>query len=57
MGSSEGVGYLIMDARQFNQTSIVFVGIIIFAGVGTATDSLVKFLEKKLLRWRDSYKG
>ncbi len=29
MGSSEGVGYMIMDARQFSQTNKVFVGIII----------------------------
>ncbi|NMO94897.1 ABC transporter permease [Paenibacillus lemnae] len=57
MGSSEGIGYLIMDARQFSQTSIVFVGIIIFAVVGKATDSFVRYLERKLLKWRDAYTG
>ncbi|QRG66743.1 ABC transporter permease [Brevibacillus choshinensis] len=57
MGSSEGVGYLIMDARQFSQTAIVFVGIVIFALVGKATDSLVRFLEKRWLKWRDNYNG
>ncbi|GEB32511.1 MULTISPECIES: ABC transporter permease [Brevibacillus] len=57
MGSSEGVGYLIMDARQFSQTSIVFVGIVIFALVGKATDSLVRYLEKKWLKWREHYSG
>lgn len=57
MGSSEGVGYLIMDARYFSITSLVFVGILIFAIVGKLTDSLVKLLEKRLLRWRDSYLG
>ena len=57
MGSSEGIGYLIMDARQFSQTSIVFVGIIIFAIVGKATDSFVRYLERRLLRWRDSFNG
>lgn len=57
MGSSEGVGFLIMDARYFSITSLVFVGIIIFAIVGKLTDSLVKLLEKRLLRWRDSYLG
>lgn len=57
MGSSEGVGYMIMDARQFTQTDIVFVGIIIFALVGKVTDSLVRYLESKLLKWRESYKG
>nr|WP_312875674.1 ABC transporter permease [Paenibacillus planticolens] len=57
MGSSEGVGYLILDARQFSQTAIVFVGILIFAFVGKGSDSLVRVLEKKLLKWRDSFKG
>ncbi|MDQ0920271.1 ABC transporter permease [Paenibacillus sp. V4I5] len=57
MGSSEGVGYLIMDARQFSQTAVVFVGIMIFAFVGKGSDSLVRILEKKLLKWRDSFNG
>ncbi|MDQ0901233.1 ABC transporter permease [Paenibacillus sp. V4I7] len=57
MGSSEGVGYLIMDARQFSQTAVVFVGIMIFAFVGKGSDSLVRILEKRLLKWRDSFNG
>ncbi|MFF2018423.1 ABC transporter permease [Paenibacillus sp. NPDC058177] len=57
MGSSSGVGFLINDARSFSLTSVVFVGIIVFAVVGKLTDSLVKLLERRLLRWQDSYKG
>lgn len=57
MGSSSGVGYMIMDARQFSQTEKVFVGIIIFAVVGKLTDSFIRLLEKRLLRWRDSFEG
>ncbi|MCP6682468.1 ABC transporter permease [Bacillus nakamurai] len=57
MGSSEGIGYMIMDARQFSQTNKVFVGIIIFAVVGKLTDSLVRILERRLLKWRNSYEG
>jgi sulfonate transport system permease protein len=57
MGSSEGVGYMILDARQFSQTAIVFVGILIFASVGKLSDSFVRILERKLLRWRDSFNG
>ncbi|WP_445488128.1 ABC transporter permease [Niallia sp. 03133] len=57
MGSTAGIGYMIMDARQFSQTSVVFVGIIIFAVVGKLTDSFVRLLETRLLRWRDSYQG
>jgi sulfonate transport system permease protein len=57
MGSTEGVGYMMMDARQFSNTDIVFVGIIIFAVVGKLTDSFVRLLEKRLLKWQDTYKG
>ncbi|PGO25380.1 sulfonate ABC transporter permease [Bacillus cereus] len=57
MGSTEGIGYMIMDARQFSNTDIVFVGIIIFAFVGKLSDSLVRLLEVKFLKWRDNFKG
>ncbi|ACM13179.1 ABC transporter permease [Bacillus paranthracis] len=57
MGSTEGIGYMIMDARQFSNTDIVFVGIIIFAFVGKFSDSLARLLEVKFLRWRDNFKG
>lgn len=57
MGSSEGIGYMIQDSRQFSRTSAVFVGIIIFAVVGKLADSVVRLLEERLLKWRDSYKG
>lgn len=57
MGASEGIGYLIMDARQFTRTDVVFVGIIIFALGGKLADSFVRVLESRLLKWRDSYQG
>lgn len=57
MGSSSGVGYMIMDARQFSQTDKVFVGIIIFGVVGKLTDSFVRLLEKKLLKWQTTFEG
>ena len=57
MGSSAGVGYMIMDARQFSQTEKVFVGIIIFGIVGKLTDSFVRVLERRLLKWRNSFEG
>lgn len=57
MGSSEGIGYLITDARQFSQTTVVFVGIIIFAVFGKVSDSFVRLFERRLLKWQDSFKG
>ncbi|MEC0202841.1 ABC transporter permease [Paenibacillus lautus] len=57
MGASSGIGYIINDARSFSWTTVVFVGIIVFALVGKLSDTLVKWLEGRLLRWQDSYKG
>jgi len=57
MGADRGVGYLIQDARSFMRTEVVFIGIILFAAVGKLTDSLVRILERRLLKWQDSYKG
>ncbi|MHA7966943.1 ABC transporter permease [Paenibacillus sp. CAU 1782] len=57
MGADSGVGYLIQDARSYVRTGAVFVGIFIFAFVGKLADSLVRLLERKLLRWQDNYRG
>ena len=57
MGSSSGVGFLMNDARSFSLTSVVFVGIIVFAVVGKLSDSFVKWIESRFLRWQDNFKG
>ncbi|CAN7279010.1 ABC transporter permease [Paenibacillus sp. LjRoot153] len=57
MGSTAGIGYMMSDARQFSKTPVVFVGILIFAVFGIVADSAVRLLERKWLRWQDSYKG
>lgn len=57
MGASAGVGYMIQDARAYSQTDIVFVGISIFAIVGKLSDSAIRLLEHRWLRWRDTFKG
>lgn len=57
LGADTGIGYMIQDARSFMQTDVMFVGITIFALVGKLSDSFVRILENRLLRWQDSYKG
>ena len=51
MGSTEGIGYMIMDARQFSNTDIVFVYYYLCSGF-TRT-----FTRSEVLRWRDNFKG
>lgn len=57
IGSQAGIGFLINQAKQNSETSVIFVGIIIFAVIGKLIDSLMKGFESKWLSWRDSYKG
>lgn len=56
MGTSAGIGYMIEDARTYSNTDIVFVGIILFALVGSLSDLAVHALEKRWLRWQDTFK-
>ncbi|WP_433943818.1 ABC transporter permease [Paenibacillus sp. SN-8-1] len=57
MGSTSGIGFMINDARSMSLTTVMFVGIVVFAIVGKLSDSLVLLMERRLLRWRDSFKG
>lgn len=57
IGSQSGVGFLINNAKQNADTKLIFAGIIIFAVAGKLIDSLVRLLERKLLKWRDHYRG
>lgn len=57
MGSTSGIGFMINDARSMSLTTVMFTGIIVFAIMGKLSDSLVLLAERRLLRWRDSFKG
>ncbi len=57
MGSSTGIGYLMMDARAMSKTSVVFVGIFIFTVFGKLTDSFIVWLEGRCMKWKDSFEG
>lgn len=57
IGSQAGVGFLINLAKQSSLTEQIFVGVLVFAAVGLAVDLLISYLERRLLKWRDSFKG
>jgi len=57
VGSKAGIGFLINEAKQNSEISVIFVGIIIFAVVGKLIDSAMKLVEGRWLSWRDGYKG
>lgn len=53
VNATSGLGYLMMDARQFFRTDIVILGIVLYGLLGIVTDLGVKGLERRLLEWQD----
>lgn len=51
VSSTTGLGYMIMDARQYGQTDVVIVGMIGIGIIGKIMDSILKFVEKKVIVW------
>ena len=50
-----GIGYLTMNAREFLQTDIVLVGILLYALLGKLADLFARGLERWWLRWHPGY--
>ncbi|WP_017314538.1 aliphatic sulfonate ABC transporter permease SsuC [Mastigocladopsis repens] len=50
-----GIGYMAMNAREFMQTDVVVLSIILYAMLGKLADMSARFLEKKWLAWHPSY--
>ncbi len=52
INASSGLGHLINDAREYLQTDVVLVGLVVYAALGLATDAAVRVLERRALAWR-----
>lgn len=55
ISAQSGIGYMTMNAREFLQTDIVLVGILLYAFLGKLADLLAQLLERLLLRWHTGY--
>jgi sulfonate transport system permease protein len=55
ISASSGIGYMTMNAREFLQTDVVLVGILLYALLGKLADLLAKGLERCSLRWHPRY--
>ncbi|MEU7792177.1 ABC transporter permease [Micromonospora tulbaghiae] len=52
VNAQTGVGFLMMEAREFSQTDVVVLGLLIYALLGLASDLLIRFAERRTLAWR-----
>ncbi len=56
ISASSGIGYMAMTAREFMQTDIVVVAILLYAVLGKLADTASRLLERRLLRWNPAFK-
>lgn len=52
VNASAGIGYLIMDARDYMRTDIILVCLLVYSLLGLGTDLMVRMLERYALAWR-----
>ncbi len=55
ISANAGIGYLAMNAREFLQTDVVVVAIILYAILGKLADVCAQLLERLWLRWNPAY--
>ena len=52
INADKGIGFLIMNARDFLRIDIIIFGLIVYALLGIATDAVVRAFERRALRYR-----
>lgn len=57
IAANSGIGYMAMNAREFMQTDVVVLSILLYALLGKLADSIVRTLEHWWLPWHPSQQG
>ena len=57
IAASQGIGYMIMDARQLSQPDVVLVGMITIGVIGKLMDCAIRHAERLLVTWKAPYRG
>jgi sulfonate transport system permease protein len=55
LATTKGIGFLAMDAREFLQTNVILLTMVIYALIGVVADALVRALESRFLAWHANY--
>jgi sulfonate transport system permease protein len=55
IAGNSGIGYMTMNAREFLQTDVVLLGILLYAVLGKLIDSGARWIERKTLAWHPSF--
>jgi len=57
VNATAGIGYLMSTAREFFQTDVIVVCLVVYALLGLVVDAIVRLLERVLLAWRPTFTG
>jgi sulfonate transport system permease protein len=57
INADSGIGYMMMNARDFLRTDIIMVGLLVYALLGLFADQLVRIIERAALVWRPALVG
>lgn len=57
IGASRGLGFLLVDAQNTGRADIIVLSIVLLALLGKGTDWLLGRVERRTLRWADTYRG
>lgn len=57
ISANAGIGYLAMNAREFLQTDVVVLAILLYAVLGKLADLSARGLERVWLRWHPAYQS
>ena len=55
VAADSGIGYITTNAREYMQTDVMLVGILIYAFLGKGADLTARLLEHVLLPWHPTY--
>ena len=57
LAAQSGLGYMAMQAREFLQTDVVVLAILIYALLGKLADMIARALERRFLRWNPAFRA
>jgi sulfonate transport system permease protein len=57
INATSGIGYEMNKAREFFQTDVIIVCLVLYALLGLVADMIVRLLERGLLSWRPAFSG
>jgi sulfonate transport system permease protein len=55
IAGNSGIGFMTMNAREFMQTDIVLLGIMLYAALGKMIDSAARLVERHALAWHPNF--